>query len=84
MQDTAALLTDFFARDNLVRLTADAGQLLDCPLMVIDDAFRVAAHCAPPDFTDPLFDPTAQQGVRRAPSSAEVRRCLPERRTMWR
>lgn len=63
MQDTAALLADFFAQDNLARLTADAGELLDCPLMVIDDAFRVAAHYAPPDFSDPLFDRAVQQGV---------------------
>ena len=54
MKDTAALLVDFFAQDDLARLTADAGELLDCPLMVIDDAFRVAAHYAPPGFTDPL------------------------------
>ena len=63
MKDTAALLADFFARDDLARLTADAGELLDCPLMVIDDAFRVAAHYAPPGFTDPLFDRAVQQGT---------------------
>lgn len=63
MQDTAALLADFFVQDDLARLTADAGELLDCPLMVIDDAFRGAAHYAPPDFSDPLFDRAVQQGV---------------------
>ena len=63
MQDTAAVLADFFVQDDLARLTADAGELLDCPLMVIDDAFRVAAHYAPPDFSDPLFDRAVQQGV---------------------
>ena len=63
MKDTAALMVDFFAQDDLVRLTADAGELLDCPLMVIDDAFRVAAHYAPPGFTDPLFDRAVQQGA---------------------
>ena len=61
--DTAALMADFFAQDDLARLTADAGELLDCPLMVIDDAFRVAAHYAPPGFTDPLFDRAVQHGA---------------------
>ena len=63
MKDTAALMADFFAQDDLARLTADAGELLDCPLMVIDDAFRVTAHYAPPGFTDPLFDRAVQQGA---------------------
>lgn len=63
MKDTAVLLADFFAQDDLARLTADAGELLDCPLMVIDDAFRVAAHYAPPGFTAPLFDRAVQQGA---------------------
>ena len=63
MKDTAVLMADFFAQDDLVRLTVDAGELLDCPLMVIDDAFRVAAHYAPPGFTDPLFDHAVQQGA---------------------
>ena len=70
MQDTTVLLADFFAQDDLARLTADAGELLDCPLMVIDDAFRVAAHYAPPDFADPLFDRAVQQGaiISRSPA----------------
>lgn len=70
MKDTAALMADFFAQDDLARLTVDAGELLDCPLMVIDDAFRVAAHYAPPGFTDPLFDRAVQQGaiISRSPA----------------
>ena len=63
MKDTAALMADFFAQDDLARLTADAGELLDCPLMVIDDAFRVTAHYAPLGFTYPLFDRAVQQGA---------------------
>lgn len=63
MKDTAALMADFFAQDDLARLTVDAGELLDCPLMVIDDAFRVTAHYAPLGFTDPLFDRAVQQGA---------------------
>ena len=87
MKDTAALMADFFAQDDLARLTVDAGELLDCPLMVIDDAFRVTAHYAPLGFTDPLLTAPysrAPSPMRRAPSSAEVRPCPPERRTMWR
>lgn len=70
MKDTAALMADFFAQDDLARLTADAGELLDCPLMVIDDAFRVTAHYAPLGFTDPLFDRAVQQGaiISRSPA----------------
>ena len=70
MQDTTVLLAYFFAQDDLARLTADAGELLDCPLMVIDDAFRVAAHYAPPGFADPLFDRAVQQGaiISRSPA----------------
>lgn len=63
MKDTAALMADFFAQDDLARLTVDAGELLDCPLIVIDDAFRVTAHYAPLGFTDPLFDRAVQQGA---------------------
>lgn len=87
MKDTAVLLADFFAQDDLARLTADAGELLDCPLMVIDDAFRVTAHYAPPALPIPCLTAPysrAPSPMRRAPSSAEVRRCPPERRTMWR
>lgn len=70
MKDTAALMADFFAQDDLARLTVDAGELLDCPLMVIDDAFRVTAHYAPLGFTDPLFDRAVQQGaiISRSPA----------------
>lgn len=80
MQDTAALLADFFAQDDLARLTADAGELLGCPLMVIDDAFRVAAITR----RRALLIPCLTAPYSRASSSAEVRRCPPERRTMWR
>ena len=72
--DTAALMADFFAQDDLARLTADAGELLDCPLMVIDDAFRVAAHYAPPGFTDHLFDRAVQQGAITYEAGAIIRR----------
>ena len=74
MKDTAALMADFFAQDDLARLTVDAGELLDCPLMVIDDAFRVTAHYAPLGFTDPLFDRAVQQGANTYEAGAIISR----------
>ena len=50
-----ALLQEFFAQDDLKRLAADAGALLDCPLLVLDDTFRVIAHHLPLGFSDPVF-----------------------------
>ena len=38
---TQALLEDFFSLDDLQSLTSDAGALLGCPIMVVDDAFHV-------------------------------------------
>ena len=50
-----ALLREFFAQDDLKRLAADTGALLDCPLLVLDDTFRVIAHHLPLGFSDPVF-----------------------------
>ena len=61
-QDVSTLLSDFFAQDDLHRLAADAGALLHCPLMVIDDTFHVAAHYSLPGFSDELFDKAMHQG----------------------
>ena len=61
-QDVSTLLSDFFAQDDLHRLAADAGALLHCPLMVIDDTFHVAAHYSLPGFSDELFDKAVHQG----------------------
>ena len=41
-----ALLDEFFSQDDLRQLALSTGELLDCPLMVLDDTFRIA--CAPP------------------------------------
>ena len=56
-----ALLEEFFSRDNLRQLALSAGELLDCPLLVLDDTFHVAAHHLPLGFSDELF----QNAVRR-------------------
>ena len=46
------LLSDFFSQDDLGRLAADAGEILNCPLLVIDDTFHVVAHYTTPGFSD--------------------------------
>ena len=57
-----ALLAEFFAQDDLKALAADAGALLECPLLVLDDTFHVTAHHRPFGFTDPLFQDAVRQG----------------------
>ncbi len=58
-----ALLAEFFARDDLKALTAEAGALLECPLLVLDDAFHVSSHYKPLGFSDQLFQGTVNHGV---------------------
>ena len=48
VDDKLSILTsDFFDRDDIDLLTEDAGKILGCPLMVIDDTYRVAALMRP-------------------------------------
>ena len=63
-----ALLREFFAQDDLKRLAADTGALLDCPLLVLDDTFRVIAHHLPLGFSDPVF----QSAVRASEITYEA------------
>ena len=42
-RETDALLAAFFDRNDLGELTAEAGGLLNCPILVLDDAFHVAS-----------------------------------------
>ena len=57
-----ALLAEFFAHDDLKALATDAGALLECPLLVLDDTFHVTAHHRPLGFTDPFFQDAVRQG----------------------
>lgn len=57
-----ALLGEFFAQDDLKRLAADAGALLGCPMLVLDDTFHVAAHYLPLGFSDPVFQAAVRGG----------------------
>jgi hypothetical protein len=59
---TDVLLAEFFAQDDLKALAVDAGALLECPLLVLDDTFHVTAHHRPLGFTDPLFQEAVRQG----------------------
>ncbi len=59
---TDAFLTEFFAKDDLKSLASDAGALLECPLLVLDDTFHVVAHHRPLGFNDPLFQDSVRQG----------------------
>lgn len=49
------LIKEFFAQDDLHKLAEDTGILLECPLLIIDETFHVAAHFSPPYFSDKLF-----------------------------
>ena len=59
---TDALLSEFFAQDDLKALAADAGALLECPLLVLDDTFHVAAHHRPFGFNDSHFQDAIRHG----------------------
>ena len=70
--DITALITEFFEQDNLQQLALDVGIFLDCPLLVLDDAFRVVAHFCPVGFSDPLFRDAVSQGAITYESSAVI------------
>ena len=72
--DITALITEFFEQDNLQQLALDVGIFLDCPLLVLDDAFRVVAHFCPVGFSDPLFRDAVSQGVITYESSSVISR----------
>ena len=61
METVDALLTSFFARDDLNALTAQAGAILDCPILILDDTFHVFSSYCPLYFTDALFRKTLLQ-----------------------
>lgn len=57
-----ALLEEFFSQDDLRQLALSTGELLDCPLMVLDDTFRIAAYRLPLGFSDALFETAVRCG----------------------
>lgn len=70
--DMTALITEFFEQDDLQQLALDVGIYLDCPLLVLDDAFRVVAHFCPVNFSDPLFRSAVSQGAITYEASAVI------------
>lgn len=57
-----ALLEEFFSQDDLRQLALSTGELLDCPLLVLDDTFHIAAHHLPLGFSDALFENSVRCG----------------------
>ena len=57
-----ALLAEFFSKDDLKSLAADIGAFLGCPLLILDEAFRVVAHHRPLGFSDSLFQDAVRFG----------------------
>lgn len=56
------LLRDFLTRDDLKKLAHDTGEILGCPLLILDDTFHVISYYMPKKFTDPVFQGAVQQG----------------------
>ena len=56
------LLNEFFSKDDLKSLAADAGAFLGCPILVLDDTFHVVAHYRPFGFSDPIFQDSIRLG----------------------
>lgn len=76
------LLEEFFAQDDLRQLAESAGKMLDCPLLVLDDTFHVAAYRLPQGFSDELFQNVVSCGeityeagvlISRSPALSEGR-----------
>ena len=62
MCSAETLLEQFFAQDDLGKLTVSTGELLGCPLLVLDDTFHIAAHYLPFGFSDALFETAVRRG----------------------
>ena len=58
-----ALVNEFFEQDDIKKLAEDTGILLECPLLIIDETFHIAAHFSPPDFSDKLFGDAVSYGM---------------------
>lgn len=46
----------------LICMSIQNSQLMDCPLLVLDDTFHILAHYKTDGFADPLFDKAVQLG----------------------
>ena len=60
--DINTILNDFLASDDLNKLTRDIGTFLGCPIMVLDNTFKVLSHYSPEEFNDCVFDGSLKRG----------------------
>ena len=60
--DLKTFLDDFMNKDDLSLLTRDAGELFNCPAMVVDMAFRMVSWHRPAGFEDATFLSSIEQG----------------------
>ena len=60
--DISSLLNDFFEKDDTASLVADAGTILNCPILLIDDTFHIQEYYKPQGFTDEVFANAVKQG----------------------
>lgn len=60
--DLTKFMNDFLHTEGFQSLTRDLGELFECPVMVIDVAFRVVSWHAPEKFPDIPFRKTVENG----------------------
>ncbi len=60
--DLQTFLDNFMNKDDLDQLVRDAGALFDCPVMVVDMAFRAVSWHCPANFDDAPFQSSIQRG----------------------
>lgn len=56
------LLEQFFSQDDLGQLAVNAGRLLGCPLLILDDTFHVKGYFLPQGFSDLIFQDSVRCG----------------------
>ena len=60
--DMMSLIDTFFKTDDLKALIHQAGQMLNCPMIAIDDAFQIQAGYSPENFQDDVFFAALHRG----------------------
>ena len=70
------LITGFFKQDDLRQLVASTGEMLESPILVLDDAFRVVADFSPFGFSDLLFNNAVSCGEITYEASAIISKSI--------
>ena len=60
--DLQTFLDDFMENNNLQLLVRDVCELFQCPVMIVDMAFRAVAWHSPPDFSDEPYQGSIERG----------------------